>query len=85
MYYYLYVFTKMTVIKKCMLFKLCTDIEKNPGPRYYVDPSKTIKAPYSQGNIAVFNDNAGAQCTAMSLCSLVYNDTRGITSKTIKS
>ena len=31
-------------------YKLSNDIEKNPGPAiYYVDPSKTIRAPYSQG------------------------------------
>ena len=43
-----------------------------------MDPSKTIKAPYSQGNVAVFHENAGAQCVAMSLCALLYNYTRGI-------
>ena len=26
-------------------FKLCTDIEKNPGPSVYVDATKTINAP----------------------------------------
>ena len=31
--------------------KLSADIEKKPGPcQVYVDPSKTIAAPYSQGN-----------------------------------
>ena len=35
----------------------------------YVDPSKTIAAPYSQGNELVFGQNAGQQCVAMSLCS----------------
>ena len=61
-----------------MIFQLCTDIEKNPGPVYHVDPTKTIKAPYSQGDISVFHENAGAQCVAMSLCALLYNNTRGI-------
>ena len=28
--------------------KLCTDIEKNPGPSVYVDATKTINAPYCQ-------------------------------------
>ena len=27
-------------------FKLCTDIEKNPGPSFYVDATKIINAPY---------------------------------------
>jgi len=62
--------------------KLNTDIEKNPGPNYtlYVDPSKTIAAPYSQGNVAIFGQNAGQQCVAMSLCSLIYNNKHGINS-----
>ena len=56
----------------CDLHNICRDIEKNPGPNsLHVDPSKTIKAPYSQGNITVFGQNAGKQCVAMSLCSLI--------------
>ena len=39
-------------------FKLCTDIEKNPGPSVYVDATKTIHAPYCQGNVTVFGENA---------------------------
>ena len=48
----------------------------------YVDPSKTIAAPYSQGNELVFGQNAGQQCVAMSLCSLIYmyNNKQGISS-----
>ena len=49
-------------------FKLCTDIEKNPGPSVYVDATKTIHAAYCQGNVTVFGENAGQQCVAMSLC-----------------
>ena len=55
-------------------------MEKNPGPPTYVDPNKTIVASYSQGNELVFGQNAGQQCVAMSLCSLIYNDTQGISS-----
>ena len=48
----------------CTKYKLCKDIEKNPGPViHHVDHYKTIKAPYSQ---------------AMSLCALIYNNVRGI-------
>ena len=41
---------------------------------------KTTVAPYSQGNELVFGQNAGKQCVAMSLCSLVNNNTQGISS-----
>ena len=41
---------------------------------------KTTVAPYSQGNELVFGQNAGQQCVAMSLCSLVSNNTQGISS-----
>ena len=62
-------------------YKLSNDIEKNPGPAiYYVDPSKTIRAPYSQGNVHIFGVNAGQQCVAMSLCALIYHNMRGINS-----
>ena len=68
------------VMNYCKL-KLSTDIEKNPGPLpMYVDPSKTIAAPYSQGNELVFGQNKGQQCVAMSLCSLIYNNKQGISS-----
>ena len=61
-------------------FKLCTDIEKNPGPSVYVDATKTINAPYCQGNVTVFGENAGQQCVAMSLCVLIYIKITKITS-----
>ena len=61
-------------------YKLSRDIEKNLGPPTYVDPNKIIVASYSQGNELVFGQNAGQQCVAMSLCSLIYNDTQGISS-----
>ena len=54
-------------------FKLWTDIKRNPGPSVYVDATKTIHAPYCQGNVAVFGENAGQQCVAMSLCALIYS------------
>ena len=61
-------------------FKLCTDIEKNPGPSVYVDATKTINAPYCQGNVTVFGENAGQQCVAMSLYALIYSKITEITS-----
>lgn len=65
-------------VNYCQL-SLCRDIEKNPGPVSVV-PSKTLHAPYCQGNVAVFGQNAGQECAAMSLCSLIYNDKNSITS-----
>ena len=61
-------------------FKLCTDIEKNPGPLVYVNATKMIHAPYRQGNVTVFGENAGQQCVAMSLCALIYSKITNITS-----
>ena len=52
--------------------KLFVDIEKNPGP-FAVDPSKTIVATYSQGNSVVFGSNAGKQCVAMSLITILFD------------
>ena len=54
-------------------FKLCTDIEKNLGPSVSVDATKIIHAPYCQGNVTVFGENAGQQCVAMSPCALIYS------------
>ena len=45
-----------------------------------VDRTKTIQAPYSQGHVHVFGQNAGRQCVAMSLCALIYHNTKGISS-----
>ena len=61
-------------------FKLCTYIERNPRPSVYVDATKTIHAPYCQGNVTVFGENAGQQCVAMSLCALIYSKITKITS-----
>ena len=61
-------------------FTLSRDIEKNPGPPTVIDSNKTICAPYSQGNIALFGLNAGRQCVAMSLCALIYKHRSSIIS-----
>ena len=45
-------------------FKLCTDIEKSPGPSVYVHATKTIHAPYCQRNVTVFGGNAGQRCVS---------------------
>ena len=41
---------------------------------------KIIAAPYSQGNDLIFGQNAGQQCVAMSLCSLIYSSKQRISS-----
>ena len=56
---------------------LSSDIETNPGP---IDPTKTIQAPYSQDNVVLFGLNAGTQCVAMSLTSLIFAHRNGISS-----
>ena len=63
-------------------FKLCTDIDKNPGPSGYVDATKTIHAPYCQRSVTVFGENARQQCVAlpMSLWALIYSKITKITS-----
>ena len=61
-------------------FKLCTDIEKNPGPSVYVDATKTINAPYCQGNVTGFGENGGQRCVAMSLYALIYSKIAKMTS-----
>ena len=40
---------------------------------HHVDPSKIIKAPYSQGDVVVFGQDGGQQCVSMSLCALIYH------------
>ena len=35
-----------------------------------------MHAPYCQGSIVVFGENAGQQCVAMSLCALIYSKIR---------
>ncbi len=62
-------------INYCKL-SLSVDIEVNPGPGF-VNPAKTIHVPYSQGNVDLFGENAGRQCVAMSLCSLIYVHRKG--------
>ena len=74
------VFTSLSQRVNYCKILLSTDIERNPGPGI-VDPTKTIAAPYSQGNVEIFGTaNAGTQCVAMSLSALVFNFRNSITS-----
>ena len=45
---------------------------------HHVDPRKTIKAPYSQGDVVIFGQNARQQCVVMSLYALIYHSMKGI-------
>ena len=67
------VFKSLTQRTNYCEFLLSRDVEQNLRPTI-VDPTKTIAAPYSQGNVAIFGTtNAGRQCVAMSLAALVFN------------
>ena len=61
--------------------KLSGNIETNLG-LFGVDPSKTIHAPYSQGNSFVFGSNAGKQCVAMSWIATLFDFVYSIRSPT---
>ena len=51
------------------------DVEENPGPTIFdvIYPMRTVSADYSQGNEALFGENAGKQCVAMSLTAIIYH------------
>ena len=50
-------------------------MEENPGPTIFdvIDPMRTVSADYSQGNEALFGENAGKQCVAMSVTAIIYH------------
>ena len=50
-------------------------MEENPGPTIFdiTDTMRTTSADYSQGNEALFGENAGKQCVAMSLTTIIYH------------
>ena len=51
----------------CCKFNLSRDIEKNPGP-VFIDPSKTIHAPYGQSNVDLFGQCRAAVCSYEFVC-----------------
>ena len=59
----------------CLYYRQANDLEKNPGPTIFdvSNPTRTICADYSQGNEALFGENAGKQCVAMSLTAIIYH------------
>ena len=68
-------FAQMMCYHASLLLKLSNDVEENPGPttiHEIVDCNQTISADCSQGDPR-FGQNAGKQCVAMSLTSIVYS------------
>ena len=59
-----------------LLIRQANDVEENPGPTIFdiIDSTRTLCADYSQGNEALFGENAGKQCVAMSLTALIYHE-----------
>ena len=63
-----------------LLLRLSND-EENPGPiniNEIVDSTYTVHADFHQGNESMFGSNAGKQCVAMSLCSVVYSEIKSV-------
>jgi len=58
-----------------LLIRQANDVEENPGPTIFdvIDPMRTVSADYSQGNEALFGENAGKQCVAMSVTAIIYH------------
>ena len=58
-----------------LLIRQANDVEENPGPTIFdvIDPTRTICADHSQGNEALFGENVGKQCEAMSLTAIIYH------------
>jgi hypothetical protein len=64
-----------------LLLRLSNDVEENPGPRNIneiVDYTFTVHADFHQGDQLMFRSNAGKQCVAMSLRSIVYNEIKSV-------
>jgi hypothetical protein len=64
-----------------LLLRLSNDVEENPGPRNIneiVDHTYTVHADFHQGDQLMFRSNAGKQCVAMSLCSIVYSEIKSV-------
>jgi len=58
-----------------LLLRQANDVEENRDPTIFdiIDPMRTVSADYSLGNEALFGENAGKQCVAMSLSAIIYN------------
>ena len=67
-----------------LLIRQASDVEENPGPTIFdiIDPMMTVSADYSQGNEALFGENAGKQCVAMPLTAIIYHQMQHISTWT---
>ena len=64
-----------------LFIRQANDVEENPGPTVFDinDPTTTVSADSSQGNEALFGENAGKQCVAnISLTAIIYNQIQDI-------
>ena len=64
-----------------LLIRQANDVEENPGPTIFDinDPTTTVSADSSQGNEALFGENAGKQCVEnISLTAIIYNQIQDI-------
>ena len=69
------------LVMRCLLIVviLTMVIEYHVRRRFARDPTLTIKAPYSQGDVTMyFGENAEKQCVAISLIALIYKKIREI-------
>lgn len=70
-------FTQMMCynVYTALLIRQADDVEGNPGPTIFdiIDLTRTVSADYSQRNEALFSENAGKQCVAMSLTAIIYH------------
>ena len=58
-----------------LLIRQANDVKENPGPTIFDinDPTTTVSADSSQGNEALFGENAGKQCVAnISVTAIIY-------------
>ena len=59
-----------------LLIRQANDVEENPGLTIFdvIHATRTtLCADYSQGNEALFGENAGKQCVAMSVNAIIYH------------
>ena len=58
-----------------LLMRQANDVEENAGPTVFdvINPMRTVSADCSQGNEALFAENAGKQFLAMSLTAIIYH------------
>ena len=70
-----------------LLMRQANDVEENPGPTIFdvINPLRTVSADYSQGNEALFGENAGKQCVAMSLTAIIYHQIEHISVWTLNN